>query len=372
MNSEHHKHEPHGGTSESRRRLLKHALLSAGATVLYPGQLAFSAMRACERSAPPGPARSAQPIAIAAESFLSALSADQRSMALFPFDDDRRQDWHFIPKPRKGVPYKQLDPKQRRLADALIEAGLGQRGSQKVATIRSLEPILNEVEQGRGPTRDSELYYVSLFGAPQDSTPWGLSIEGHHISLNFTIIGGDRVASTPIFLGANPAEVRHGARKGLRALGPEEDTARALLKSLDGEQRARAIVNGSAPGDILSGNTRKAEPVQPVGLPVGSLSERQTELFMRLIEEYTGTMNSTIAATRLAKLRSAGMANVHFAWAGALEHGQPHYYRVQGPTFLVEYDNTQNDANHVHTVWRDFNGDFGQDLLADHYKDAHK
>jgi hypothetical protein len=374
MKSEHPEHEPHHGASETRRRFLKHALLGAGATVLYPEQLAFSAMRACERSAPTGPAiaRPSQPIAVAAESFLSALSADQRSIALFPFEDDRREDWHFIPKQRKGVPYKQLDPKQRRLADALVEAGLGQRGSQKVATIRGLEPILNEIEQGRGPTRDPELYYVSLFGTPQDASPWGLSIEGHHISLNFTMIGADRVASTPIFLGANPAEVRQGVHKGLRALASEEDTARAFLKSLDGEQRARAIVNGSAPGDILSGNARKAEPIQPAGVAVGSLSERQTEIFMRLIEEYAGTMNSAIAAARLAKLRAAGLASIHFAWAGALEHGQPHYYRIQGPTFLVEYDNTQNDANHVHTVWRDFNGDFGEDLLAEHYKDAHK
>jgi hypothetical protein len=369
MNSEQH----HDGRI-SRRRLLQHLLAGSGAAILLPGHLAScSVLTGAGGARPQGvSAMPGEMLTAAAQSFLKALSAEQRASALFAFADDRREDWHYIPKPRKGVPYKQLDPEQRRLADALLGAGLSARGLQKVATIRSLEPVLNEEEQGRGPVRDSDLYYVSLFGEPQASAPWGWSVEGHHVSLNFTVAGSGLVASTPAFLGANPAEVRHGARKGLRTLASEEDLARMLVRSLDDDQRARAVVNTSAPGEIISANARKAEPVQPAGLQAKVLSGQQTEMLMNLLGEYAENMTSQIASARMSKVRAAGFDNIHFAWAGALEPGKAHYYRIQGPTFLVEYDNTQNDANHIHTVWRDFGGDFGLDLLADHYEKSHR
>jgi hypothetical protein len=331
-------------------------------------------MRACgtTRSEPPASSLAPDSIAAAADAFLKSLGAEHRDRTHFSFDDDRRLDWHFVPKQREGVPYKELSPDQRRLADALVFSGLGAKGFEKFDTVRSLEPILRELEQGRGPARDPELYYVAVFGTPRDSAPWGWSVEGHHISLNFTLVGPDRIASTPVFLGANPAEVRHGPRKGLRALAAEEDAARAVVLSLDAAQRERAVVSAVAPREILSWNSRKADPIQPAGLRAGALSGRQRELLMSVLAEYAGTMAPNIAAARMNALRAAGVDEIHFAWAGPIERGQPHYYRIQGPSFLVEYDNTQNGANHIHSVWRDFAGDFGLDLLATHYERSHK
>ena len=317
------------------------------------------------------PMRTALAMAIAGETFFNSLSAEQQAIASIAFDDAERQEWFYVPRLRKGIPYKQLDQAQRQLANALLNAGLSQQGFLKTATIMSLEPVLREMEQGAA-RRDAELYYFSLFGSPRSSKPWGWRVEGHHISLNFTIAGDARIASTPSFLGANPAEVQHGPRKGLRALHSEEDIARTLIKSLDSKQRAQAIVTETAPGDILTTNSRKADPIKPAGLQANRLSGAQTELLMSLLNEYADNMASDIAAARIAKLRAAGFNNIHFAWAGPIERGQPHYYRVQGPTFLIEYDNVQNNANHIHSVWRDFNGDFGLDLLAEHYKNDHR
>lgn len=319
----------------------------------------------------PGILVSAAAMTSAATVFLDSLTADQRAKTAFTVEDEQRLDWHFIPRARKGIPFKELDPAQTHLANALLAAGLGQGGFVKVASIMSLETILRELENRPTPVRDPELYYFSIFGQPTSGNPWGWRIEGHHVSLNYTLIDDRSIATTPSFLGSNPAEVRHGPRKGLRAQSREEDVARALLKSLDDKQRSQAVVAENAPGDIISGNSRKAEPIKPAGLAVSKLSPTQTDILMNLLKEYAGSMPPDIASARMEKIRAAGFGKVSFAWAGGLERGQPHYYRIQGPTFLVEYDNIQNNANHIHTVWRDFNGDFGLDLLAMHYKDAH-
>ena len=316
--------------------------------------------------------RTSSAMATASEAFLKSLNPEQRALASVSFEDDRRQDWHYIPKPRKGVPYKQLGQDQIQLANTLLRSGLSQQGFRKVSTIMGLEPILREIEQGRGPMRDSELYYFCVFGEPQSSKPWGWSIEGHDVSLNYAMINRSALASTPSFLGAHPAEVQHGPRKGLRTLSSEEDLARTLLKSLDDKQRAQAIVSESAPSDILSGNLRRADPMKPAGLQAAGLSGKQAELLMNLLSEYAGNMAPDIAAVRMEKVRSAGFNRIYFAWAGRFEHGQPHYYQIQGPTFLIEYDNIQDNANHIHSVWRDFGGDFGADLLAEHYEKAHR
>jgi hypothetical protein len=318
------------------------------------------------------PPRTSSAMAAAGQAFLKSLSSDQRALAVLPFGDDQRQDWHYIPKNRKGIPYKQLDQAQRQLANAFLHTGLSERGFQKASTIMSLESILHDLEQGNSPTRDSELYYFCVFGEPRTSKPWGWSFEGHHVSLNYTVLDGSSPASTPSFLGAHPAEVQHGARQGLRTLSAEEDVARTLLKSLDGQQRTQALLSQSAPSDILSANSRKADPLSPPGLQANRLAEKQADILMNLLNEYARNMAPEIAAARMRKLRSAGFNNLHFAWAGGLEHGQPHYYRIQGPTLLIEYDNIQNNANHIHSVWRDFNGDFGVDVLAEHYRDAHR
>jgi hypothetical protein len=357
----------------NRRDFLKQAMAGTGLVALLEQShlLAQPTSDVIIEALEGRPMRTASAMAIAGEVFFNSLSAEQQALASIAFDDGERQEWFYVPRLRKGIPYKQLDQAQRQLANALLNAGLSQQGFLKAATIMSLEPVLREMEQG-ALRRDAELYYFSLFGSPASSKPWGWRVEGHHISLNFTIVGDTKIASTPSFFGANPAEVRHGPRKGLRALHSEEDLARTLLQSLDGKQRSQAILSESAPGDILSTNSRKADPIKPPGLQANHLSGRQAELLMRLLNEYADNMASDIAAARMNRLRSAGFNQVHFAWAGPVERGQPHYYRIQGPTFLIEYDNVQNNANHIHSVWRDFNGDFGLDLLAEHYKNAHR
>jgi hypothetical protein len=311
-------------------------------------------------------------LAAAADAFLKRLGVDERALALHAFDDENRLAWYYTPMRRQGIAYKQLDAEQRRLGDALVAAGLGARGREKVTTIRSLEPILREIEGGRGPVRDEELYYVTLFGEPGKGSDWAFRFEGHHVSLNFTFARDGRIASTPTFLGANPAEIRHGARKGLRTLAREEDLARELVASLDDAHRKEAVVADRAPAEILSSNLRRAEPLSPAGLSAGKLSGGQRDLLHRLLDEYAATMAPAIAERRMERVRAGGLDAIHFAWAGGLARGDAHYYRIQGPSFLVEYDNTQNDANHIHTVWRDFEGDFGADLLASHYDASHR
>ena len=313
--------------------------------------------------------RAASAMAEAANKFLASLTPEQKAKASFEFGDGQRFDWHFIPRDRKGVPLKDLDENQRKLAMEFMKTGLGAAGYQKATTIMSLEPVLAQME---GPSRrfprDPELYYFSVFGTPSAKSPWGWRVEGHHISLNFTVVKGETVSNTPLFFGANPAEVREGKRKGLRALAAEEDKGRELIQALDEKQRAVAVFDKTAPGDIITMNKRKADPLKPEGVAAGQLNEQQKALLEKLLDEYLSRMPQDIADERSKKLRDAGFDKIYFAWAGGMNKGDPHYYRIQGPTFLVEYDDTQNNANHIHSVWRDFNGDFGDDLLREHYQ----
>jgi len=360
--------------SKDRREFLEKTIATTGLLLIPSGSNSFAQTKTGDGKTVAQSNKnlaSAPIMAVAAETFLNSLTSEQRAKAAFAFRDEQRLDWHFVPRERKGVPFKELDLAQQHLANALLSAGLGQRGLIKAATIMSLETILREIEQGRGPVRDPALYYLSIFGDPKSQRPWAWRIEGHHISVNFTIINDSHIATTPFFFGANPAEVQHGSRKGLRTLSGEEDLARALLKSLNDDQRKSAVVSNEAPRDILSGNSRKASPVAPAGIQASKLSQKQQDILMNLLKEYAANMPPDIAAARMEKIRAAGFGNISFAWAGGAERGQAHYYRVQGPSFLIEYDNIQNNANHIHSVWRDFNGDFGLDLLAMHYKDAH-
>lgn len=306
-----------------------------------------------------------------AVNFLAALNPEQLGKTKFDFASEERMNWHFIPRERKGLSFKEMDPTQRNLAHAFLSAGLSQRGYMKAVTIMSLEAVLRELEQGKGPDRDTDLYFFSIFGEPSDSKTWGWRVEGHHLSLNFTLVDGQLVASTPAFFGANPAEVREGPRKGLRTLAGEEDSAHDLLQALDEKQRTVAIFEKQAPKDILSMNLRRADVGPPVGLPAAKMNKKQLGLLIALVKEYTDNMPIDVASARLKQIRGAGLDKIYFAWAGAIERGQPHYYRVQGPTFLIEYDNTQNDPNHIHTIWRNYDGDFGLDLLGMHLKASH-
>ncbi len=309
-------------------------------------------------------------MAQAATDFLNALDAEQKKIANLPFNSEARFDWHYIPKERGGLRYKAMTPEQQKTAHALLLVSLSKSGYRKVETIRQLENVLKEIEKSTGPTRDPDLYYFTVFGEPSAKGTWGWRYEGHHVSLHWTSLKGKIIASSPQFLGSNPGEVRSGPQKGTRVLAVEEDLGRALIKSLNEAQRKIALVSDKAPGDILTAASRKAGIQEDTGIPYRELNKEQQGLFLTLLEEYATVQVEEIAKQRLDAVRKAGLDTVKFAWMGGTEKGQPHYYRIQGATFLIEYDNTQNDANHIHTVWRDFKGDFGLDLLALHYNTA--
>lgn len=313
-------------------------------------------------------------MASAAKAFLGSLDEPRKAKAVFPFNDTQeRLNWHFVPKynMRKGLPLKEMTPAQQKAALALLDAGLGDKGLQKANTIRELERILRVMENNN-QTRDRELYYFTVFGEPSETGTWGWRYEGHHCSLNWTIVKGKAIASTPQFFGTNPGEVRvdvpEAPPKGTRVLGAEEDLGRALVKSLTDEQKKEAIISDKAPDDILTGAERQAAIQEDKGIPFSKLTKEQQGMMVTLVREYASAQPPALARERLEKIRAAGTDNVKFAWMGGLEKNERHYYRIQGKTFLIEYDNTQNNANHVHAVWRDFKGDFGMDLLAMHYR----
>lgn len=304
-----------------------------------------------------------------ASAFLASLDGGQRAKAVLPFNSEERFRWFYVPVARKGIPLKELNAAQKQAALALLHAGLSEKGYSKAETIRKLEDVLREIEQGRGAVRDPELYFFTFFGEPGDAA-WGWRYEGHHCSQNWTIVQGKSIASSPQFFGANPAEVREGPMKGTRVLRAEEDLGRALLHSLTAAQRSEAVLAGPAPADIVTTNQRKAAIQADSGIAYHSLNKEQQGTLLALIEEYLNAQPRALAEQRLAKIRHAGMDNIKFAWMGSSDSGEGHYYRVQGTTFLIEFDNTQNNANHIHCVWRDFNGDWGEDLLAEHYQNS--
>jgi hypothetical protein len=316
----------------------------------------------------------------AAKTFLSALTDEQQSRARFGFDapcgqetiaqpglppPDERRNWHYVPRPRRGLPMREMTAEQRLLAHGLLATGLSHRGHNKAVGIMSLEGVLAALENNP-KKRDPELYFFSIFGTP-GREPWGWRVEGHHLSLNFTLAAGEPVM-TPSFFGTNPGEVKEGPRAGTRLLEAEEDLGRALVKSLDEPQRGKAVILEKAPLEIL--NVPGRNDSKPEGIPWSALSEAQREILTKLVREYLFRHREDIAGVEFAKIMEK-TGTLHFAWAGGLERGQPHYYRVQGGGFVLEYDNVQNGANHVHSIWRDFDHDFGADVLAEHYKAAH-
>jgi hypothetical protein len=314
---------------------------------------------------------SASIMADSALAFLNSLTPEQRAQATFEFKDDERLNWHFIPKPRKGLPLKDMTPTQKQLAHALLSAGLSQRGYIKAVTIMSLDDVLRIMEKDDGVRRNPEGYFFSVFGEPSDKGTWGFRVEGHHVSQNFTIVNG-KIAGSPSFFGANPAMVPEGPRKGLRALANEEDLGRELIQSLNAEQQKVAIVDKEAYKDIFTMASRKAALTgQPSGIQASRMTAKQRELLQNLLDEYCYNMPDQLAQDREEKVKKAG-DNLYFAWAGGIEKTQPHYYRIQAPAFLIEYDDTQNNANHIHSVWRDYDGDFGLDLLKQHYETSHR
>ena len=328
--------------------------------------------------------RSASAMSKAATALLDSLTPEQRQKMAMAFDSADRTRWNFIPTnmfPRQGLPLKEMTEPQKKLAHGLLQVALSERGyDTTVAVISDLEAILRDTEaaaraaaaakgtgRGRGgQVRDPELYFFTVFGTPGPKGAWGWRVEGHHISLHFTIGNGSTVAAAPSFWGSNPAEVREGPKKGFRALDKEQDAGRALVMALDESQRKTAIFSETAPNDILTATNVTVDPLTPAGVAASAMTPKQRELLMQLVDVYTSQMTADIAAERQAEIKKAGIDKISFAWAGPVEPGQRHYYRVQGPTFLIEFDNTQNNGNHIHSVWRDFESDFGRDLLREH------
>jgi hypothetical protein len=306
-----------------------------------------------------------------ANRFLAALTPEQRAKATFPFEDTERSNWFFVPIERKGLPLREMQPYQKHLANALLSAGLSQSGYMKAITIMSLDDVLRVMEKDNGEKRNPEKYYFSIFGTPSETGTWGYRVEGHHVSQNWTVVNG-KVVDAPSFFGANPAEVREGPRTGLRVLAAEEDLGHDLINSLDAEQRKIAIVDEKSPNEILTSNSREAAlKGQPSGLAASRMTPTQFAKLNALLAEYVHNVPEQLAQARQEMIQKAGK-NISFAWCGGVKPGDPHYYRIQTLTFLIEFDNTQNGANHIHTVWRDFTGDFGGDMLKQHYQASHK
>lgn len=313
-----------------------------------------------------------------ANNFLSSLTAEQSATASADFNAEARTKWHFVPDSnfktthgfaRPGLTFNNMDPHQQRLAEALLSTGLSQAGLVKAFTIMSLEDVLRIKEKDTKGRRDPNKYYFSVYGNPAASGNWGWRVEGHHLSLHFTLRNGTLVSSSPTFFGANPHKVMEGPRAGLRPLGSEEDVARELMKSLDSAQQKQALIADVAPKDIItSADTRAKIEGAPQGLAASKMTAKQVEMLMAVLDAYANNMPSQVAAARRKAVRDAPLDKVFFAWAGGIEPGQGDYYRVQGPSFLVEYDNTQNENNHSHLAWRDYENDFGFDVLASHYQ----
>jgi plasmid stabilization system protein ParE len=317
-----------------------------------------------------------KPLTGAAADWLAMLDADQRESATFAFDDPERFVWAYTPGERAGLALRDMRPDQRNAAMAVVNAALSERGAQEVTDIIALESILGAIERETGSSmwrrRDPELFWFAVFGDPTGAEPWSWRIGGHHIAINTTVVGGRVVGSTPSFLGANPAVVPGGPRAGFRALTGEEALARDLLLGLSAEARGVAIVDAVAPPDIASGNGARADLRSiPNGIRHDDLEPDGRARLEKLIRHYLDRAATDVAAADWERIERAGLDAVTFAWAGPPDPGRGHYYAVRGPRLLIEYDNTQNGANHIHAVWRDLENDWGQDLLAAHYREGH-
>jgi hypothetical protein len=315
-------------------------------------------------------------IAAAAQAFLESLDEAKRGRAQFAFDDPERLTWGFVPAKYEGVRLGEMTLEQRRAAHALLRSALSAKGYLKATTIFALDGVLRAIAEAAGRQaahRDPEHYAFAIFGKPSADGAWGWCVQGHHLSLHFTGAGGELTAHTPAFRGANPAEVRSGPLAGLRALAAEEDLGRRLVRSLDDEQRRIAVIAAQAPADVILGPARDARSLgEPAGLPVARMDDAQRALVAALLDEYATDLRGELAGRELARIRDAGIERIHFAWAGGFAPGEGHYYRLHGPTFVIEYDNTQDGANHIHTVWRDPQRDFGGDPLREHLERDHR
>ena len=309
-------------------------------------------------------------VTAAAAHFLDSLSPEQLGSALFAAQDPERFNWHYIPRARKGVPFRQLTEQQTAAGEELLNAVLSEEGHRKANGIMHLDQILYD-QENHNPVRDPRGYYFSFFGRPSNTGEWGWRLEGHHLSLNFSMKDGQISAVTPFFFGANPDVVKQGPERGLQVLREEEEMGRKLLLSFDQGERGTAVIETRAPSDIITRASRRPEIGAPVGLAYSAMNRDQQRLLIRLLKVYVDRLNTSQADAEMALVKHDGLDRLYFAWAGEDQPGGPHYYRIQSPSFVIEYDNTQNNANHIHTSWRSFTHDFGQDPLRSHYEHDH-
>jgi hypothetical protein len=302
-------------------------------------------------------------VAASLEAARDLVKVSDRSKLVMPLDDQRRTEWSFTPGRRPGVNWGEMTVEQQNAASRLLRESLSESGFAKVEAIRALEPVLAEIE--RNPSRDPKRYWVMIFGEPGEKGVWSWRYEGHHLSLTFTYRDGKYASSTPQFLGSNPAIVPTGDKKGMHILRLEEELGRAFLTGLTADQKKQAVIAESAPADIATSNLRKASMLEDRGLAFSALDKDQQKKLRELVELYASILKPAARDQRLGRI--ADWSKLKFAWMGSSEAGKGHYYRIQGPTFVIEFDNTQNGANHIHTIWRDFEGDFGADALAGHY-----
>ncbi len=306
----------------------------------------------------------------AAKRFVESLSGDQRDKTIYEYMDGERIFWYYPPVNRHGIPLRDMDDDQRQLAYSLMETGLTDRSFDQAKLIIEHESVLGPLEKEAGVTsfvRDPDLYYWTVFGDPgSDKEPWGWRVEGHHISLNFSLWGDKFLSMTPFFFGANPAEVRKGPKKGLRILDQREDLAFELMNSLDQGQTSKATIYGEAPYDILTYNASRVSLPPEEGLPASKMNDTQKNILRNLVNVYVNQVRTDMAQEKLQRLEEEGFDGLHWAWGGPVEEGKEHYYRIHGGNFVVEFDNRQNGANHIHSVWRDVENDFANDVLREH------
>lgn len=320
---------------------------------------------------------SAQDLSGKALEFLNTLSSELRAQTQFPMDDDQREFFHFVPMVRRGPTFHDFNANQKEAALGLLQASLSAQGYRKSLDIMSLENVLIALEDDYrmpdgSPMRDALNYHFLIFGDPSPSTLWGWRFEGHHLSLHFNSAKGTVVASTPTFFGANPAIVPIAPEEGKQVLNQESTLAFSFLESLSETQREKALFSETAPRGIITGNKREVALVEPMGIAFTDLNPSQQAAFLELLEVYIGNYIFEFSETFRKKITDAGLENLHFAWAGGTRWGTPHYYRIQGPMLIIEYDNTQNNGNHVHTVVRDLTNDFAEDFLREHYRESHR
>lgn len=343
VDGERHVHVGNGVSAPTRRRIL-----AASAGLLAPTLPLAAEAQVVER------------MARAAVDWLAVLDAPRRQKAVIAFDDGERLNWHYVPRTRRGLALRDMTDSQRGRALALLASGLGDAGVARVHGVRRLEEILRQREGG---WRDPDNYALSLFGAP-GSYPWGWRFEGHHLSLNFAVAAPDRIAVTPAFWGANPAR----APDGFRLMGGVEDLGRALIRGLPEAQRRAAVIGERSLGDIVAGPGRERDLGAPRGLALAEMDDGARNRALAIIGGFLEALAPDIATVQRRRVQEAGATSLRFAWAGPLDDGRAYYFRLHGAATLVELDNTQNDANHVHSVWRDLTADFGHDALANHYR----